>query len=241
MIIVYVPAGEFFRGSADKDRDAEANEKPQRTVDVDAFWIDRTEVTVAQFRVFVQATGYRTTAEQKGWAYAYVESAGEWQKVTGADWRHPFGPESDAEDNHPVVQVSQADAAAYCTWVGGSLPGEAQWEKAARGTDGRIYPWGDDFDGTRLNYCDSRCGGERAFDDGYKYTAPVGSYPTGASPYGVLDMAGNVWEWTTSRMLRGGSWNHNQAGMRAAYRLEASPDTCVDNFGFRCVLQTEIP
>jgi serine/threonine-protein kinase len=263
MVMVYVPAGEFLMGSAGRDTGALANEKPQHTVYLDAFWIDRTEVTVAQFRAFVQASGYRTAAEKQGWAYAWVESAKEWQKVNGADWQHPFGPESNAEDNHPVVQVSWSDAAAYCTWVEGSLPTEAQWEKAARGTDGRIYPWGDIFDGARLNYCDSRCeGGDRAFDDGYRYTAPVGSYPAGASPYDALDMAGNVWEWTADRyddgyyadspaqnpagpasgqyrVLRGGSWNHDRSGMRAAYRLDGPPGQNVDNFGFRCVAQMD--
>jgi formylglycine-generating enzyme required for sulfatase activity len=257
MVMVYVPAGKFLMGSSDQDLHASGNEKPQHSVDLEAFWVDITEVTVAHFRAFVAATGYQTAAEKKGWAYAYVEKAKEWQRVNGADWLHPFGPESNAEDNHPVTQVSWDDAAAYCTWVGGSLPGEAQWEKAARGTDGRIYPWGNDFDGTLLNYCDSRCGGDSRYNDGYRFTAPVGSYPSAASMYGALDMAGNVWEWTAdgytasykpnasknpnglARVLRGGSWNHDPTGMRAAYRLEAPPDTLVDNFGFRCVVQAE--
>jgi formylglycine-generating enzyme required for sulfatase activity len=258
MVMVYIAGGEFLMGSADEDAKALANEKPQHVVNLDAFWVDYTEVTVAQYAVFVAETGYRSTAEKMGWAYAYVESAKEWQRVKGADWQHPFGPTSNAEDNHPVTQVTWNDAVEYCAWVGGSLPSEAQWEKAARGTDGRIYPWGDDFDGTRLNYCDTRCGGDTRYDDGYQFTAPVGSYPTGASPYGVLDMAGNVWEWTAdwftssyneqtavqnpngpARVLRGGSWNHDRAGMRAAYRLDAPPDTSVDNFGFRCVVSAE--
>ena len=258
MVMVYVPAGEFLMGSTGN---ANANEKPQHTVYLDAFWIDQTEVTVAQFRAFAQASGYQTTAEKQGWAYAWVENAKEWQKVNGADWQHPFGPGSNAEDNQAVVQVSWFDAVAYCEWVGGSLPTEAQWEKAARGTDGRVYPWGNLFDGTWLNYCDSRCeSGDHAFDDGYRYTAPVGSYPAGVSPYGALDMAGNVWEWTADRydegyyadspaqnpggpesgqycVLRGGSWNHDQSGMRTAYRLEGSPIDRVDNFGYRCTLQ----
>ncbi len=159
---------------------------------------------------------------------------------------------------HPVTQVSWYDADAYCRWVGGSLPTEQQWEKAARGTDGRIYPWGDEFDGTLLNYKDASFDGDMNFNDGFRFTAPVGSYPQGASPYGALDMAGNVWEWTAdwyqggynplpsvqnpngpARVLRGGSWNHEQAGMRAAYRLESSPSTLVDNFGFRCVVPAE--
>ena len=258
MLMLYVPSGEFLMGSADTDPVAQPQERPQHTVYLDPFWIDRTEVTVAQFRLFVQATGYRTTAEEQGGAYAYVESAGEWQEVDGADWQHPFGPQSNAVDNHPVTQVTWSDAVAYCTWTGGSLPTEAQWEKAARGSDGRLYPWGDAFDGALLNYCDASCGGDATFDDDYPFTAPVGSYPAGASPYGALDMAGNVWEWTAdrynssyyahspsenptgptsgaSRVLRGGSWNHDRTGMRVAYRLDAPRSTIVDNFGFRCV------
>lgn len=260
MVMVHVPAGEFPMGSAPRGAGAFPNEKPQHTVYLDAFWIDRTEVTVALFRAFVEASGYVTTAEKKGSAYAWVESAKEWQQVSGADWQHPFGPGSNAEDSHPVVQVTWSDAAAYCAWVGGSLPTEAQWEKTARGTDGRTYPWGSTFDGTRLNYCDSRCtGGDPTFDDGYRFTAPVGSYPSGISPYGALDMAGNAWEWTAdrydegyyaqsparnpggppagySRVLRGGSWNHDRSGMRTAFRLDSPLANSVDNFGFRCTV-----
>jgi len=256
MVMVYVPAGEFSMGSAAGERGSQSNEKPQHVVYLDAYWVDRTEVTTAQFRRFVQATGYVTAAERQGWAYAWVESAKSWQEVRGADWRHPFGPGSEARDDHPVVQVSWTDAAAYCAWAGAALPTEAQWEKAARGTDGRLYPWGNEFDGTRVNYGDSVYGGDSI--DGFRFTAPVGSYPQGASPYGALDMAGNVWEWTAdrygagyyasspqrnpagperggSRVLRGGSWNHESSGMRSAYRLEAPGTTLVDNFGFRCV------
>jgi formylglycine-generating enzyme required for sulfatase activity len=258
MVMLFIPAGEFLMGSTGS---AAANEKPQHAVYLDAFWIDRTEVTVSQFRSFVQQTGYLTRAETRGRAYAWVESAKEWQEVTGADWLHPFGPESSVEDSHPVVQVSWFDAEAYCAWAASSLPTEAQWEKAARGTDGRSYPWGSAFDGSRVNYCDAGCaGGDTAFEDGYRFTAPVGSYPAGASPYGALDMAGNVWEWVadrydngyyavsparnpagpasgSSRVLRGGSWNHDRSGMRTAYRLDSSPAFSVDNFGFRCAGQ----
>jgi formylglycine-generating enzyme required for sulfatase activity len=255
-VMVFVPAGEFLMGSTGF---ANPNEKPQHTVSLDAFWIDRTEVTVAQFRRFVGQTGYRTRAEEQGRAFAWVESAMEWQEVEGADWLHPFGPQSSAEDTHPVVQVAWADAEAYCAWAGGSLPAEAQWEKAARGADGRSYPWGNVFDGTLVNYCDASCpGGDQVFNDGYRFTAPVGSYPDGASPYGALDMSGNVWEWTADyygagyyavspaqnptgpesgqyRVLRGGSWNHDRSGMRTAFRLDSPPGMSVDNFGFRCV------
>jgi eukaryotic-like serine/threonine-protein kinase len=259
MAMVYIPAGEFIMGSSNNEPGSQANEKPQHNVYLDAYWMDQTEVTGSQFRKFVEANDYQTTAEFKGQAFAFVESKGEWQLVDGANWMHPFGPDSNATNNHPVVQVSWQDASSYCEWVGGSLPSEQQWEKAARGTDGRIYPWGDTFDGTKLNYCDSLCGGDQTFTDGFKYTSPVGSYPSGASPYGIYDMAGNVWEWTAdwykgsyagklsaqdaanpSRVLRGGSWNHDKGGMRTAYRLLAPSVTVVDNFGFRCVVQAEI-
>jgi len=258
--MVYVPAGEFLMGSAENDADAVDREKPQHTVYLDAFWIDRTEVTVAQFRNFVQATGYETTAERQGWGWTWVESAKKWQPVKGADWQHPFGPGTSTEDNYPVVQVSWYDATAYCTWVGGTLPTEAQWEKAARGTDGRIYPWGNTFDGQKLNYCDVNCPfdyKDTRFNDGYKYTAPVGNYRGGGSPYGALDMAGNVWEWVADwygpypsgrqenpagpdsgdyRVLRGGSESIGWGLVRCAYRYWYDPAVPDWNIGFRCVV-----
>jgi len=213
MTMIYVPAGEFRMGhpgvqwvwggsllDGDWGLQVFSDEQPLRTVHLDDFWIDQTEVTVGMFRSFVEATGYETTAEREGWGSPWRDGPmeEEWPQVRGADWRHPRGPESSAQDDHPVVQVSWKDAAAYCQWAGGHLPTEVQWEKAARGIDGRSWPWGDAYDGARGNFCNAECPIKRwrreAYDDGYAFTAPVGSFPDGASPYGALDMAGNVWE-----------------------------------------------
>jgi formylglycine-generating enzyme required for sulfatase activity len=157
------------------------------------------------------------------------------------------------KEQHPVVHVSWHDAVAYCQWLSKrtgrayTLPSEAEWEKAARGTDDRIYPWGDDWDAPRCNTCEGGLGG----------TTPVGAYPNGASPYGVSDMAGNVWEWTRSLyqsypykpedgrenlvakgtwVVRGGSWDFNHWFARVSSRLNPHPVDCYGNVGFRVVL-----
>jgi eukaryotic-like serine/threonine-protein kinase len=201
MVQVYVPAGEFLMGW--DGTGVQPDELPQHRVYLDAYWIDRTEVTNAMFGRFVAATAYATSAEKwdEGSDPAHEPSP------RGANWRHPTGPDSDLAglDDHPVVQVSWEDATAYCGWAGRRLPTEAEWEKAARGSDGRIFPWGNALPtGSQVNGADRRMrisppdrfiGGDGRIDDGYARTAPVGSYPDGASPYGALDMAGNVSEW----------------------------------------------
>jgi formylglycine-generating enzyme required for sulfatase activity len=171
--MVRVPAGEFLYGD-----DKQKMSQPE-------FWIDKTPVTNGEFAHFVQAAGYKTTAEQKGSGYAYTGS--EWKETKGADWRHPGGPKTDIQSkaDHPVVQVSWEDAVAYAKWAGKRLPTEQEWEKAARGTDGRAYPWGEQEPTREL--CN--------FGENEKDTTPVGKYsPQGGSPYGCVDMAGNVWE-----------------------------------------------
>ncbi len=250
MSLLYVPAGNFLMGSSDSDSQAYSGEKPQHTVYLDAFWIDKTEVTNAQFQKFEGATSYQTDAEKAGWSYVYTSGSG-WNQISGADWSHPRGPSSgiSGTEVHPVVHVSWNDATAYCEWAGRHLPTEAEWEKAARGTDGRIYPWGNASpDSTLLN-----------FNLSVGDTTEVGSYPSGASPYGALDMAGNVWEWVSDwhnasyysnspsanpqgpssgdgRVLRGGSWGIKALYVRAAYRDRSIPDYGGSNvIGFRCV------
>ena len=244
--LVPVPAGEFLMGSdKSKDKDAYDWELPQHTVFVDIFEIGKYPVTVAQFEAFVQATGHKTSAEKEGRGYAYTGSG--WEKVTGADWRHPRGPNSDVREksDHPVPQVSWRDAVAFCDWLGARLPTEAEWEKAARGTDGKLYPWDNRApDKTRCN-----------FSMNVGDTTPVGQYPDGASPYGALDMSGNVWEWTSSlwkgykydasdgredmtatgkRVLRGGSFFDDARNVRCAFRIYL--DFWIGYYGFRvCV------
>ena len=234
-IMIEVPAGPFLMGSTDLDSSASPDEKPQRLVHVDTYWIDRTEITNRQFRDCVEAGGCKP------------------QQVGNRIFR---------EGNLPVVGVSWAQAESYCRWAGARLPTEAEWEKAARGTDGRLYPWGNKFEGQRLNYCDAACVADwrdRSANDGYRYTAPVGSYPHGASPYGVLDMSGNVWEWTADwyasgeyaaapesnptgpesglqKVIRGGSWYYQGASLRVARRHKDVPTSSYDNIGFRCVV-----
>lgn len=252
MVMVYVPEGFFTMGS-----DAYPDEQPVHKVWLDAFWIDQTEVTNVMFTKFVQATGYQTDAERMGWSwvFAVVSTGAELRQVDGADWRYPRGPGSSLSglDNSPVVQVSWIDAKAYCRWSGRRLPKEAEWEKAARGTNAYIYPWGNDApNGKLLNF-------NMLVGD----TTAVGSYPAGASPYGVLDMAGNVWEWVFDwysdtyysqspennptgpgsgehRVLRGGSWNEYRFHVRSALRYWVLPiitdDLSINIVGFRCAL-----
>jgi len=219
--LVQIPAGEFLYGD-DKQK-----------VSLPEFWIDKTPVTNAEFARFVQATGYKTTAEQQGSGYAYTGS--EWKDMEGADWRHPGGPKTNISNKmaHPVVQVRWEDAAAYAQWAGKRLPTEQEWEKAARGTDGRKYPWGDQE--PTVDLCN--------FGMNVKDTTPVGKYsPQGDSPYGCVDMAGNVWELTASdydkegKVVRGGSWDDDGWDVRAAtHSTSGYPDSRNVHDGFRCV------
>jgi formylglycine-generating enzyme required for sulfatase activity/predicted Ser/Thr protein kinase len=254
-VMVYVPAGTFWMGSSE-DEPGNVDARPQHEVYLDAFWIDRTEVTNAQFTAFLNAQGNQT---ESGMTWLNVRA--EHYLIEEVDGQ--YQPKSGYEQ-HPAIEVTWYGANAYCVWAGKRLPTEAEWEKAARGTDERIYPWGDEFDGTRVNFCDANCDpdGENAdWDDGYADTAPVGSYPAGASPYGALDMAGNVWEWVADwygedyyagspdgnpagpetgeyRVSRGGSWSYSPIGVRAADRTRDPPGGSYGDNGFRCALST---
>ena len=196
MVEDYVPAGQFIMGAPRDVSDADHLFAP---VYLDAYWIDQTEVTNAMFAKFVAATQYITDAQKSGSAFVYDVSTDDTNKVSGANWQHPQGPAPSisGKDNYPVTQMSWNDAVAYCKWAGRRLPTEAEWEKAARGTDGRVHPWGNEIpDETRANVADKQLDPSKYhFDDGYKYLAPVGSYPAGAGPYGTLDLIGNVAEW----------------------------------------------
>ncbi len=247
---VYVPSGEFQMGSPESLAGAGVDEKPLHTVYLDAFWIDQTEVTNSMFGKFIDQTGYRTDAEKRGSGFVINPENGSWIEVPGADWRHPRGLKSSIKglDFNPVIQVSWSDAQAYCKWAGKRLPTEAEWEKAARGTNRATYPWGEKIDCQHANY--SLCGkGE---------PKRVGSYPFGASIYGALDLAGNVHEWVADhyvedfyynspaenpigpasgvgRVTRGGAWDSTAMGLRSAARRRVSYGYWFDDTGFRCV------
>jgi formylglycine-generating enzyme required for sulfatase activity len=238
--MIRIPAGEFLMGSdPTHDPCTQDRERPQHTLTLPGFYLAQTPVTNAQYAAFVQATDHPAPAH----------------------WTDG-GPPEDKVD-HPVVQVTWYDAAAFGRWLSEHtgkayrLPSEAEWEKAARGPDGRLYPWGDEWDPARCN----------AKESGIGDTTPVMAFPGGASPYGVLGMAGNVFEWTCSlwgkdmkepdfgypydpsdgredpvarnavqRVLRGGGFYYSSTYARAACRLRSYPDYGVRTRGFRLAI-----
>jgi len=261
MVMLRVPSGTFKMGNTDAEIEAMfsqcerefgsgnclrswyEDESPQHPVTLDDFWIDQTEVSVIQFQVFVAETGYETEAERESWGDIWTGT--EWERVGGANWQHPQGRESNAQYDHPVVQVSWHDASAYCNWAGARLPTEAEWEYAARGPDGRIYPWGDDAPTCAL----------AQFMDCSGSTVPVSSLPGSASWCKALGMAGNAWEWVGDwygdypserqlnptgpssgkhRVARGGSWWNGPDFMRGAERDWELPVWRSNIMGFRC-------
>ena len=238
--LVDIPAGMARLGDAGGD-----SNEVVRTLQVPGFRIMRYEVTNGQFARFVEETGHVTGAERGERSYVWTDK---WRWVRGATWRRPHGPKSriDGLTTHPVMQISARDADAFCAHYGLRLPSDVEWEYAARGTDGRRFPWGDSGpvadDGTRkANFGTVECcAPDNA--DGFAKTAPVGSFPQGRSPFGLHDMAGNVWEWTSSRfpgqasdrVLRGGGWGNNPYCLRTSYRHGNPPEISLDMVGFRC-------
>ncbi|MBT2551034.1 formylglycine-generating enzyme family protein [Arthrobacter sp. ISL-65] len=216
---IEIPAGTFSMGDAFGEGYPDDGESPVHEVRLDGFWIDATAVTNAMFAAFIEASGYRTEAEQYGTSAVFhllVQSpksqilgaaAGVpwWLNVRGADWAHPAGPDSTWQDipDHPVVHVSHNDALAYCIWAGRRLPTEAEWEYAARGgLPGMRYAWGNDLipgGEHRCNIWQGTFPTSNSRDDGHLGTAAVKSFlPNG---YGLYEMAGNVWEWCNDWFL----------------------------------------
>ena len=235
--MVLIPAGSFEMGD---HLDGMKRAQPVHKVELDAFYIDIYEVTVGQYKQFLLETEH----QQPSW-----------------NWIKKYSP----TDDHPMINVTWHDAVAYTEWAGKQLPTEAQWEYAARGgLAGKRYPWGNKkADGSLCNFADKNAphdffGIDRIADDGYRYTAPVGSYP--ANGYGLYDIAGNVWEWCSDwydenyysdlpvqnpqgpdlspinlRVLRGGSWGNNTPYLRVADRIYYAPNARHAYRGFRCV------
>lgn len=200
--MLLIPAGDFMMGSSTEGRE---DEEPVHHVSLDAFYLDKYEVTNKLFQKFVRETGYETTAEKEGRAAA-VTSGGQWEVIPGANWRKPEGGETVFESNreeHPVVSVSWYDADAYCRWADKRLPTEAEFEYAGRAGTRTIYWWGDGNPGSKrpANIADESAKRQfpdlpimAGYDDGYDRSAPVGSFDP--NPWGLHDMIGNVSEWT---------------------------------------------
>ena len=268
---VEIPDGTFWMGSDPKrDKGAYDDEQPRHEVPLRCYYIARYPVTVAQFGAFVATGGYQKASYWSEAAKAGVWSSGRvkaWNDEQARDAPYDFGS-SFGLSNHPVVGITWYEALAYCRWLteqlrawqgtpeplvsllqGGwevQLPSESQWEKAARGIDGRVYPWGAKPDSDKVNYMDTGIGA----------TSTVGCFPGGRSPYGVEDLSGNVWEWcctkwedsyehyrgdndlegTASRVLRGGAFGSSGGLVRCAGRDRDNPNARDYNFGFRLVL-----
>ena len=257
--MVLINGGTFLMGTDD----GMEYESPIHEVQIKSFYIDEHEITVAEFAKFVEAANYKTDAEKFGWSGVFNLKTGEWEKSDGANWRHPDGAKSEPNPNEPVTQISWNDATEYSKWADKRLPTEAEWEFAARGgLVGKRYAWGNDLrpNGKPVaNWWQGTFPNKNTNEDGFIARAPVKSFaPNG---YGLYDTAGNVWEWTADwyaddyyknsprenptgakngdeRAIRGGSWMCAEnfcTNYRVAARSHATPDSGLNNLGFRCV------
>ena len=235
--MVLIPAGTFIMGSSNEEVEKVIKtygnrgdfveydfkkEKPRRSVYVKAFYIDRYEVTNAQYKKFIDAADYPPPHH--------------WHDGT-------FPPD---KANHPVIDVNWSDAKAYAEWAGKRLPTEEEWEKAARGTDGRIYPWGDEFNQDKAGTAEGILRLYLTPTDLLHYAAPVDEFKGDKSPYGVYDMAGNVMEWTDSwyertekKAVKGASWVHLGARARSATTDGVNPERFSHLLGFRCAVDAD--
>ena len=280
--MITLPGGMFLMGTENPEGFPTDGEGPVRPVTLDPFLMDRHSVTNALFSKFIAATGYKTEAERFGWSFVFwshipkkrfadlvedtVAAAPWWCKVRGARWDAPEGPGSDVRKrgDYPVVHVSWNDAQAFCAWSGQRLPTEAEWEYAARGLDDRPFPWGQRLNAGHLaNFADANTSfpwSMMSIDDGYAQSSPVGTYPRGASPFGVEDMAGNVWEWCLDsyadykgrdqinprgplngarQIYRGGSWKSRISSLRTTARGWNAPNFSSNDVGFRVVCECD--
>jgi formylglycine-generating enzyme required for sulfatase activity len=265
-------------GSKEGDEHAFSDEFPQHVLDIAYdFWAARFPITTVQFGKFIADTSFITQAEKDGWAFVFDTKEEKWTKVDGTSRKNPLGPQDESHqwNDHPVVQVCFYDALAFIEWFNQNnaeglpqvyiyrLPTEVEWEKAARGPEGNIFPWGNTFDPNLCSCIESDPVGTR----------PVGWYsPGGDSVQGIADMAGNVWDWTITlwgqdknnpefvypydpndgrqdvnadetyyRIIRGGSFKNEIQGLRSACRDLDPPKYSLNNLGFRLFLAPELP
>ncbi|CAB3243056.1 unnamed protein product [Arctia plantaginis] len=263
--MVLISAGKYQFGTDDIAIEND-KEGPKRMITLNSFYLDKYEVSNKDFENFVVSTNYKTEAEQFGDSFVFtsflnttfkeqlndfrVVQAVWWYKVFGADWKHPYGPDSNIKDimDHPVVHVSWRDAQVYCKWRGGRLPTEAEWEAGCRGGHQNTkYPWGDKLFPERKHMANIWQGNFPAHNsakDGYVGTSPVNMFPP--NDFGLYNMAGNVWEWTEDawtkenlkeKVKKGGSYLCHRSycyRYRCSARSHNTEDSSSGNLGFRC-------